>query len=263
MTEPLAPPPAPRLSALVVAHNEEARLEACLSRLAFADELVVVLDRCSDGSKAIAQRFAHRVVEGAWEIEGDRRNTGIDACAGDWVLEIDADEHVPPELAAEIRDAIAAAAQSGKSGWFLLPFDNYIGQRRVRYGWGGSFGTAAVGRLWSRGVKRWGRQRVHPSVTLPGKPIARLKTPVEHYVDRNISDMLKRLDRYSTARARDLRASGRPGSMAGNLRRFVTRFAKCYFSRGGWREGGWGVLVALCAGLFPLLSYLKATLEEE
>ena len=74
--------PAIRLSALVVAHNEEAQLADCLDTLGFADEIVVVLDKCTDRSKEIAARYTDRLVEGAWAIEGERRNTGIAACRG-------------------------------------------------------------------------------------------------------------------------------------------------------------------------------------
>ena len=83
------PTTAPRLSALVVAHNEAAQLADCLNCLAPADERVVVLDRCTDDSAVIANKLADQVIEGAWPIEGDRRNTGIAACTGDWVLEVD------------------------------------------------------------------------------------------------------------------------------------------------------------------------------
>ena len=118
------------LSALVVARNEEAQLAGCLERLRFADEIVVVLDRCDDGSRDIAARYTDRLIEGAWEIEGPRRNAGIAACSGDWLLEVDADERVSEALAAEIRAVITDAAP----GYFLLPYDNYIGERLVRHG---------------------------------------------------------------------------------------------------------------------------------
>ena len=75
--------------------------------------------------------------------------------------------------------------------------------------------------------------------------------------------MIRRLDSYSSARAADLRQSGEIGSLAGNIRRLFSRFFKCYVSRKGYREGAYGVLIALCAGLYPLLSYLKARLETE
>lgn len=247
---------APRLSALVVAHNEERQLADCLEALRFADELVIVLDRCTDRSREIAARYAQKLVEGAWEIEGPRRNAGIDACTGDWILEVDADERVPPALAREIRQAIAKAPP----GYFLIPYDNYIGTRLVRYGWGASWGVSATSRLFSKGAKRWGPQRIHPKLELHGLR-RRLNTPMVHYVDRNISDMLRRLDRYTTARAQDLRESGDIGTFSLNLRRIFSRFWKCYVARKGYREGPYGFLIALMAALYPILSYLKARLE--
>ena len=248
---------APRLSALVVAHNEERQLAACLERLAFADEIVVVLDRCDDASATIAGQFTERLIEGAWPLEGDRRNAGIEACAGDWIIEVDADERLPEALAVEIRETIVSATP----GHFLVPFDNYIGSRLVRHGWGASWGVSAAPRLFSRGAKRWGRQRIHPSLELQGGKRF-LKNRMDHYVDRDLSDMLARLDRYTTARAKDLRDQGDIGSFAGNLRRLISRFLKCYLVRRGYREGAWGFVIALMAGLYPLLSYLKARLED-
>ena len=99
----------PRLSALIVARNEEQRLPACLASVVFADEVVVVLDRSTDGSADLARAAGARVVEGAWELEGERRNAGIAACSGDWVLEVDADERVSPDLAQAVRRVIAEA----------------------------------------------------------------------------------------------------------------------------------------------------------
>ena len=249
----------PRLSALVVAHNEAHQLAECLAALTFADEIVVVLDRCTDGSRAIADRTAQRVLEGAWEIEGPRRNAGLAACTGDWILEVDADERVSPALAAEIRATIAAATAPAH---YLIPFDNYIGKRLVRHGWGGSWGVSATTRLFSRGAKRWGDQRIHPAVELQGEK-RWLKEPMIHYVDASISDMLRRLDRYTTQRARDMRAAGSTESFGRNFRRLFTRFFKCYVRRKGYKEGYWGFLIALMAALWPMLAWLKFKLEDE
>jgi glycosyltransferase involved in cell wall biosynthesis len=249
----------PRLSALVVVRNEEAQLAQCLSRLAFADEIVVVLDRCEDRSADIARQFTDRIVEGAWEREGGRRNAGIAACRGEWILEVDADERVGADLAAEIGAVVASSPAS----WHLIPVDNYIGEHLVRWGWGASFGRSAYAGLFRRGVKHWGDQRVHPAVTLSGVQGPTLHTRLAHHVDRNISDMLRRLDRYTSLRAQDLRDSGEIGSFGHNLRRILSRFWKCYVGRRGYREGKWGFLIALCAALYPILSYLKARLESE
>ena len=246
------------LSALVVVHDEEKRLATCLERLKFADEIVVVLDDCRDRSKEIALRFTGRIVEGAWEREGGRRNTGIDACAGTWILEVDADEHVPDALAGEIRRTVETSGYD----WHEIPVDNYIGARLVRWGWGASYGKAAYPGLFRKGAKRWGDQRVHPRLEWSGRKGRMLENRIEHYVDRDISDMIRRLDAYSSARARDLRESGELGTLRANLRRLFSRFFKCYVMRKGYREGGHGLLVALFAGLYPLLSHLKARLED-
>ena len=247
------------LSAVISVRNEEKQLADCLARLGFADEIVVLLDKCTDGSKDIAARFTDRLIEGDWAVEGDRRNAGIDACRGDWIFEIDADERVPEALANEIRAVVARSS----CDWHGVPVDNYIGERLVRYGWGASYGKSQYPGLFRRGVKRWGAQRLHPALDLTGKPGPTLTNRLDHYVDRNISDMIRRLDSYTSARARDIREHDDGGSYAGNLRRVVTRFWKCYVSRRGYREGKYGLLVALCAALYPLLSYLKATLEDD
>jgi glycosyltransferase involved in cell wall biosynthesis len=247
-----------KLSAVVVAHNEEAQLADCLANLSFADEIVVLLDRCTDRSREIAGRFATRIVEGGWPREAGRRSAAVAAAAGDWIVEVDADERVGPALAAEIR----AVATRSAASWHLVPVDNYIGERLVRQGWGAFFGRSAHAGLFRRGVKSWSDDRVlHASVTLTGTQGATLEQRLAHYVDRDISDMLTRLDRYTSLRAQDLRDSGDIGSFAHNVRRIASRFWKCYVGRRGYREGPYGFLIALCAALYPILSYLKARLE--
>jgi glycosyltransferase involved in cell wall biosynthesis len=255
----VAAEPHPLISAVVVVHDEEAQLADCLATLSFADELIVVLDRCRDRSKEIAEHFTSHAIEGAWEREGARRHAGIDTCRGTWIIEIDADERVPAELVAEIRQV----TERSTADWHLIPVDNYVGKRLVRWGWGASFGKGTYAGLYRNGAKRWGDQRVHPTVTLSGIQGPAFETRLVHFVDRDISDMLARLDRYTSARARDLRESGDIGTYRSNLRRMVTRFWKCYVGRKGYREGPYGFLIALCAALYPILSYLKARYEEE
>ncbi len=250
---------APRLSALVVARNEEAQLADCLATLAFADQIVVVLDRTTDGSRAIAERVGARVLEGAWPIEGERRRAGADACTGDWILEVDADERVPEALAREVRATIARASP----GYFQVPFDNYVGTRLVRHGWGASFGVLSAARLFSKGAKRWGAERVHPSVKLDGQR-GRLKAAMTHYVDRDVGEMIDRLRRYSLARAADLKAKGEPlPPLVFTLRSSLSRFVKCYVFRKGYREGRMGFMLALMAALYPLVSQLIVEAERE
>jgi glycosyltransferase involved in cell wall biosynthesis len=248
---------APRLSALVVARNEEQRLGPCLDSLIFADEIVVVLDRSTDRSAAIAAEHGARIVEGAWEVEGDRRNAGIGACGGDWILEVDCDERVPAALANEISAAIATAS----AGYFLVPMANRIGDRLVRYGWGAYNGVTAKPSLFHAGAKRWGRGRVHPPIELSG-PRRRLVEPMDHYVYRDFSDMVARVNRYTDLAALDAIEAGKVPPLAASLRRVFSRAWKSYVARKGYREGSWGVALAFLAAIYPLLVHLKAATRE-
>lgn len=242
----------PVLSALVVARNEEAQLAACLATLRFADEIVVVLDRSTDGSAAIAQEAGARLLEGAWEREGPRRNAGISACCGDWILEVDADERVPAPLAAEIRTAIAGA----DNGYFLVPLVNHIGGKPIRFGWGAYNGVAAKASLFRAGAKDWGAGRVHPAITLRG-PQRRLTQALDHFVDRDVTDMVARLNRYTELAALDAIEAGKLPRLGPSLRRIWSRGWKSYIARRGYREGPYGIALALFSALYPLLIYLK------
>jgi glycosyltransferase involved in cell wall biosynthesis len=243
------------LSGLVCVHNEEARLADCLKRLAFCDEIVVVADRCTDRSEAIARKMGARVVSGIFPVEGLRKEAGVAACRGAWIMELDADEAVTPALAREIRETVARA---DAADWYQVPVDNFVGARLVRHGWGGSFGASSVARLFRKGVKSWKSERVHPGTTFTGVYGGRLENAILHKVDDDIADMVQRLNRYTALRGQDLADSGKIKSLWDDLFRGVRRFYKCYVSRKGYTEGDMGFLIAVMAGLYPLLSNLKA-----
>ena len=246
----------PRLSALIVAHDEEARLSACLACLAFADEILVVLDRCTDRSREIALTAGARILEGAWPIEGDRRNAGIEACTFGWILEVDADERVSPALAAEIRAVIATAPP----GYFLIPYDNYIGGHLVRHGWGAYNGVSATVRLFSKGAKIWGRQLLHPKLELAGQA-GNLLSPMQHYAFRDVGDMIGKLNRYTDLAARQAMADGKVPALGDSLRRIFSRFWKSFIARRGHREGVYGLALGLYSALYPILIYLKCRID--
>ncbi len=244
-----------KISALVVAHNEEKKLASCLKKLSYADELIVVLDRTTDKSKEIAIKNGAKVYEGSWEIEANRRNFGLKKCSYSWILEVDADEHIPQELFTEARKEI----ENAKPGYFLIPFDNFIGLKKIRYGWGASWGVSAAPRLSYKGCKEWlPGQRIHPSIKLSGEK-KWLKSRIIHYVDDNINDMILRLIRYTDQKSIDLKNNKKklPPFWI-TLRRGITRFIKCYFSRRGYKEGRWGFIIAVMASLYIILSYMKA-----
>jgi glycosyltransferase involved in cell wall biosynthesis len=251
--------PAPLLlSALVVVRNEAHQLGACLDTVAFADEIVVVLDRSSDGSRQISLGRGARIVEGAWEIEGDRRNAGIAACRARWILEIDADERVPYALADEIRRVLPTAAP----GCFAIRYNNHIGRRLVAHGWGAYNGVSQKSCLFSKGAKIWGRQRIHPRIELAGERRL-LGGRIDHYVDASLADLFDRLNRYTSLAAREARASGNVPRLLPSVRRIFSRFFKSYVSRRGYREGVYGLALGLFSALYPIMTYIKAVAGEE
>jgi glycosyltransferase involved in cell wall biosynthesis len=244
----------PVLSGLVCAHNEEARIAECLARLAFCDEIVVVADRCTDRTETIARKMGARVVSGIFPVEGLRKEAGVAACRGEWIIELDADEAVPQALAQEILETVRTAS----ADWYQVPVDNFVGEQLVRHGWGGSFGASSVARLFRKGVKNWKSERVHPGTTFAGVYGGRLNNAILHKVDDDIADMVQRLNRYTALRGQDLADNGKIKSLWDDLFRGVRRFYKCYVSRKGYKEGDMGFLIAVMAGLYPLLSNLKA-----
>ena len=113
------------LSVLIVVSNEEKQLKDCIETVKFADEIVIVLDKCTDKSKKIAKNYTDKIYEGSWDIEGERRNYGIEKCNGKWVFEIDADERVPNNLKNEIINVV----KSSKSDWHLINVKNFLGKK--------------------------------------------------------------------------------------------------------------------------------------
>lgn len=242
-----------KITSLVVINNEEKQLFECLQTIKFSDEIVIILDKCTDNSEKIAKKFTDRVFRGSWEFEGERRNFGIEKCKTEWILEIDADERVPKLLQHEIVQCI----NESKFDFHLIPVNNYIGNRLVKFGWGAYFGKSAYPGLFRKKMKIWGNNRVHPNIKLLGQKGYSLRNSVDHYYCKSISDMFVKLDSYSSARAKDLVYTKKKETLIKNIRRLFSRFWKSYFLRKGYKENRIGIIIALMASLYPLLSYIK------
>lgn len=244
-----------KLSALVVVHNEEAIIDACLKRLAFADEIVVVLDNCTDETKTIAAQHNAKMVEGSWEIEGERRMTGIAACAGPWILEVDADEWIEVPLAREIRRAVDA----DQFDFYFMPMHNLVHGKWIRHGWMAALAPDLKGALFRKGHKTWGMERVHPGVSFDGKRGPDLENGIQHHLAKDISSLVRRFNRNTSNRALDLVDREDFGRTRTMVRKSLSRFWKCFVSRKGYREGGIGLLISILSALYPLIAHLKAT----
>jgi glycosyltransferase involved in cell wall biosynthesis len=242
-----------KISVLLVVHNEEKQISDCLERLCFSDEIVVILDKCTDNTLNIVKKFTNQFYSGSWDIEGDRRNYGIQKCKNDWILEIDADERINVKLSKEILYTI----KNSQYDWHQINVDNYINRKLISYGWGAYFGKSSYAGLFRKNFKTWGSQRVHPKITLFGNRGGNLKNHLIHYYCHSIADLIKKLDGYSSARALDLEKENINENIFTNIRRVFSRFWKCFILRKGFKEGRIGIMIGIVAGLYPLLSYLK------
>lgn len=244
-----------RLSALVCVQNQDAQLSECLRRLSFCDEVVVVADRCTDRSQDVARRQGAVVIDGIFPLDNQRKAVGVEACSGDWILEIDPDELVDPALAWEIR----AVLQMRPSGdWYDLPIDNYVGGTLVRDGWAGALSVRAEPRLYRRGVKAWEPRRLNAPTAMAGRPGGALKGAIRRSLGRDVGGLVDRLNRLTALSAEDLADAGRGASLGSGALTGLATFLCAYVGRGGWREGRLGLLVALLSGMFPVLSQMRA-----
>lgn len=246
----------PKISAVIVAHNEENKIEECLKSLDFVDEIVVVLDKCTDSTKQIVQKFTNKIIEGSWNIEGARRNIALNAANHDWILEIDCDERISPDLADEILQVIS----NSKPCAFVVKIANYIGTRHVKHGWLRILGVLSRQTLTYRDLKKYHEDKeIHPTFDLNAE-IKLLKNPLIHLMDDDISDMIARFNRFTNWRANDIISKGKfkNSGLIKALFEFDFRFFKSFVLKKGYKEGRLGFLIATLSGIYPLVSYLKA-----
>jgi glycosyltransferase involved in cell wall biosynthesis len=189
-----------KISAVIVAHNEEKKIADCLRSLSFADEIVVVLDKCTDQTKEIVLEFTDKIIEGSWKIEGARRNVALNSASHEWIFEIDADERVSSELAQEI-----LAIKNSPPCAVIVPIANYIGKRHVKYGWLRTLCVLSRQTLAYKGLKKYHEDKeVHPTCDL-GAGIKYFQNPIIHLVDEDISDFIISVREFIDDREADVK----------------------------------------------------------
>jgi glycosyltransferase involved in cell wall biosynthesis len=240
------------LAACVITLNEEDRIGECLDSVAFADELLVIDAGSTDGTVEIARRKGAHVIVRDWPGYAVQKNFGLEQVSSDWVLSIDADERVTPELAGEIR-ALLAAPPAALAGCSVPRLTWYLG-RWIRHG--GWYPDRKV-RLVRRGRGRWEGALVHERLVAEGG-IHRLRGDLLHYTYRDIADHLSTIDRFTTEAARALAAQRRHGALAGMLLHPPAKFLKMYLLKGGFLDGLPGFIVAVLGSYYVFLKYAKA-----
>jgi glycosyltransferase involved in cell wall biosynthesis len=243
----------PRLSAIIIAKNEARNIAACLDTLAFCDERIVVDGNSDDGTPDIARAKGARVTTAAWHGFGVQKNFALSLAGGDWVLSIDADERVSPALAHAIE---AALGRHGVDGYEMPRRSSFLGREMRHSGWSPDY----VLRLFRRGRARFTDDLVHERVVCDG-PVGRLAESLLHYPVIGLEDAVGRMDRYSTAGAEMLVASGRRLSFGSGIAHGLWSFLRAYVWRRGFLDGREGFLLAVANAEGTYYRYMKAWLK--
>lgn len=239
------------VSAIVVCFNEEDRIEDCLESIRWCDEIVVVDSFSTDRTPEICRRYTDRFVQRQWNGYRDQKAFAHSQASKDWVLLVDSDERVTPELKEEILSVLAG--KNGRYAGYAVPrLVNYLD----RWWWHGGWYPDYDVRLFRRERATWGGSDPHEKILVDG-PVCRLRHPLHHYSYRNIEDHLERINRFTSISSRELRKEGGQWRLSAALLRPAVRFFRSYFLKRGFLEGFAGFYVAVTAAVYVFLKYAK------
>jgi glycosyltransferase involved in cell wall biosynthesis len=237
------------LSAVLITRNAAAVLEPCLDSLAFADEIVVVDSSSSDGTVDLARRKGARVLQKGWLGFGRQKQFAVEQASHDWVLCLDADERVSPELARSIESALAAPV----SPVYRMARRNRFLGRWLAHGEGYPDWSP---RLFNRMNARWSDDLVHEKVLFAVTP-GTLRGDLMHDSFDDLSAYLERQNRYTTLAARQAFEQGRRATVLHLFFSPVVRFLKFYVMRLGFLDGLPGLLHISIGCMNSYIKYMK------
>lgn len=216
-------------------------LDGALRSLAFCDEIVVVVDdRTTDATEAIARRYTDKVLVARFEDYSQIRNIGVAAAEGDWILHVDADERITPELADEMPRAVAAAGPD-VHGFEGRTIGFFWGRRMEHTGWGNMWQPRLVRREHARFTGR-----VHESAAVPRERLGRLQGERWHFSHRSIEELLLKTIQYGRLQSQDDFERGAPPvTKRGLVRTMALEFGRRMVRRRGYRDGTPGFVEAV------------------
>ncbi len=238
------------LSVAIITLNAATQLEACLRSARFADEIVVVDSGSTDGTRELAERHGARVIDQDWLGFGPQKQFAVDAATNDWVLCLDADERVTPELQAAIEKALHAPSTLGPAvapmvaAYRFARCNRFLG-RYLRHGEGYPDWSL---RLFDRRQARWSDDSVHEKI-ITSAAVGTLTGDLLHDSAETLAAYLAKQNRYTTLAAEIALAAGKRTGFARIALSPLVRFIKFYFIRQGFRDGLPG-LIHIAIGCF-------------
>ncbi|MDR3097279.1 MAG: glycosyltransferase family 2 protein [Paraburkholderia sp.] len=241
------------LGVAIITKNAATRLAQCLSALSFANDIVVIDGGSTDGTTEIARAHGARIIEETtWPGFGPQKNRAIDALATDWILSIDADEIVSPELA----DSIRAAITSPLSDVYAVDrLSSFCGSWIHHSGWYPDW----IPRLFRRGAARFSDDLVHERLVFAASA-RKLEGKLLHYSYEDFDDVLRKLNTYSSAGAEQRAAAGNSGSVGKAVLRGAWAFVRTYVLRAGFLDGRAGFMIAVFNAETVYYRFLKLAL---
>ena len=242
----------PTLSVILITRNEEANLADCLASLeGIAQQIVVVDTNSSDRTLDIAKSYGAAIAQPPdWPGFGPQKNRALDLATGEWVLSLDADERLTPALKSEI---VTAIHHSAHVDCFAIPRLSWYCGRFIRHsGWNPDY----VDRLFKRGSALFSDDLVHERL-LPSGQVAKLENPMLHYSFMNYSQVLQKIDRYSTASAEQAFAKGKTSTPLKAVLHGAWSFFRTYFLQAGFLDGPQGFTLAMSNAQGTYYRYVK------
>lgn len=237
-----------RISTIVLTKNEAGNIARCLkSVIDVSDEVVVVDCFSEDATVDIARRYTECIYRNEWPGFSKQRQFALSKTKNDWVLWVDADEEMSPELADEIRHLDFRA-----DGFFLSRLVYYLGGWVRHCGWYPDYTM----RLFDKRRGRFSDTLVHEKFAVQGET-ERLKHSLYHYPYRNISHHLEKIDDYTTLAALQMGKRGKKASVLSALGHCLSRFFKMYLLKLGFLDGGRGLVISALGSYYVFLKYIK------
>ncbi len=238
-----------RISCVIITFNESRNIKRCLESVSWADEIVVVDSGSKDETVAIAQKYTQRVFVQKWLGFARQKEFACRLASFEWILNIDADEVIPPDLAREIREKIDSRPEI--DGYWTRRHSRFLG-RWMDHAWQPDW----VLRLFRKEKGFFEERQVHEGVTVRGKT-ARLKGKIEHYPFETLSHNLRKLDEYTTLSASQMMEKEKKGILPKLLFSPFMGFVKTYIIKQGFRDGIPGLILSGIHSFYVFTKYAK------
>ena len=245
----------PKITAYILAYNQAEKIEAAVSTVLWADEVLVIDSFSTDGTRALAEALGARVVDVPFHGFGNLRNRALEHCTHDWIFSLDSDERCTTEVRDEI---LALIAGQPAHDVYLVPRRSYMMGRWISgSGWYPNFRQP---QLFRKGAMRYTFEPVHEGYeNLSGKPLGVLNNAVWQFPFRNLEELIDKMNRYSSLGVPKL--AGKRVSMASALGHGLWSFVKHYVFKRGFLDGWAGFVIAF--GNFEGTFYRYAKRYEE